>query len=123
MKKLVGIFALALVPAFASAEVVANAPRPPNNNLSCSLIGKRGVPKEALDRVIATAQSSLSANRARITAEFNAVYQAPPGGHDNATQLNVIVARYNQDMRQALVRYQEDLISQCATVGCTVQCK
>jgi len=123
MKKLFAIFAFALLPEFASAEVVVNAPRQANNNLSCSLIGTPGVPREALDRVVATAQSNLSANRARITAEFNAAYQAPPGGHDNAAQLNDIVAKFNQGMRLALVRYQEDLSTQCAIVGCTVQCR
>lgn len=114
MKKLVLILVASIMPMLAFAQV---------STPSCVLQGNPGVSQDTLQQVIATAQANLKANQGRIKAKFQADSQALAGGDDNAHDLNVLIARFNQDMAQTLVTYQADLTNRCAVVGCNVTCK
>jgi len=114
MKKLVLTLVASIMPMLAFAQV---------STPSCVLQGNPGVSQDTLQQVIATAQANLKANQAHIKAKFQADSQALAGGEDNAHDLNVLVAKFNQDMAQTLVAYQADLTNRCAAVGCHVMCK
>ena len=116
MKKLV----LTLVASIASIMPMFAFAQPPTPE--CVLQGV-GLPQDTLQQVIATAQANLKANQARIEAKFQADSKALAGHADNAAALNVLVARFNQDMAQTPATFQAELTNQCAVVGCHVMCK
>src|SRR5262245_19953297 len=100
MKKLV----LTLVASTMPMDAFAQPPMP-----SCVLQGNPGVSQAAVQQVIATAQANLKANQARIEAKFQADSKALAGHADNAAALNVLVARFNQDMAQTPATFQAEL--------------
>jgi hypothetical protein len=114
MKKLVLTLVASIMPMVAFAQ-------PPTP--ACVLQGTPGVSQDTLQQVTATAQANLKVNQVRIEAKFQADSRALAGGEDNAAALNVLVAKFNQDMAQTLVAYQADLTNRCAVVGCHVMCK